>query len=640
MAKAPKQPAWLTNPPTNLTERVQVLQDTAGQYTHDSPEGVMLARMMRLVEEEMSEIEQAQIAECPPAFFVPSYEQALVLNAWMYGIDFLCIYASNRIGKTTVEVMNWILWAFPNDPEWMIFQPYTDEWGRKVQVFPRPSFASVIKIRDWTKKYGWVADPDLPPYDPINVEFLQNLQKHDPLILTLQFPRPPWDRSGVLWVGAPDQVHHEQIIIPLWEKYLPKGSVTRISYADREMTIVIKPTEGKEIIWEWVGKSYEVKDTKFSSGAVDAIILTEGVSWKIFKELSLRFKEPSFGGHDYTPYDAANQGEASALARSIHLRNDPQKMWPKSYHTFVGFSVAKTPDHILPTYKKEKMIAQWANTDEGKARLNGEFYTSSGLVVSSLDKERHMLPWDLKDLLEKFPECKLYRGLDPGIDHPTACAWAAINKHHQMFVYRIVSRRGLTVRQRCELVIKKSGNKIEPHPDNEQMRVEVLVDANSERIEQTFMDYHAFSTDENSGQSRALNYILQGLQVTESTTQGPEDRVDALNDKLAPSKFLPPVSKRDEETGEGCRVYFLMKGEGIKETIAIWDEMFWQTYMAGDKKGLPKEKVPTHGDDELDAVCYVTGSGIRWTPISRFDIMIGLGYKEDADSNDEDESTE
>lgn len=635
--KKPKQPEWVLNPPTDLQGKVELLQETAGMYSMDSEEGIVLGKLMRQIETILAEAEQAQRKACPPAFFIPSYEQALVLNAWMYGIDFICIYASNRIGKTTVEIMNWILWAFPNDPSWAIFTPYTDEHGRHVEVKVRPPFRTVNVIRDLARKFCYVANPEEPPTYKTNEAFLANVAKHDPLMFDSAFPRPPWDKSGTLWVGAPDSSHHEQIIMPLWMKYLPESCIDRHSFQMKEITIVVKPTEGKEVIWEWIGKSYESKDSKWSSGAADAIILTEGVQLKTFKEICLRFAEPSFGGHDFTPTEAANTGESSALAMAIHKRTNPEQMWPKNYHSFSGFKVQLAPEHILPTEKRNKMVEQWSNSEEGKARLSGEFYTSSGLIVSSLDKDRHMIPLTLKQLLEKYPEGKLYRSVDPGIDHPTACAWALLNKFNQWFVYRIWARRGLTVGERVKEIIKKSGNIIEKSSDNENLRVEVLHNENSERIEATIMDYHAFATDENSGMSKSLNYLVAGLQVMQSTTLGPEDRVDNLNEALQANKFLPSVTPKDFETNTGCRLYFLKDGEGIKETLTLWSNLYWETYRNGPAKGLPKEQVPNHFDDELDAVCYLPCSGIVWTPVSRFDSIIGLGYKESEFNEDQED---
>jgi len=30
-----------------------------------------------------------------------------------------------------------LLWMIPNDPNWIIWEPYVDEWGREVRVLPR-----------------------------------------------------------------------------------------------------------------------------------------------------------------------------------------------------------------------------------------------------------------------------------------------------------------------------------------------------------------------------------------------------------------------------------------------------------------------------------------------------------------------
>jgi len=61
-------------------------------------------------------------------------------------------------------------------------------------------------------------------------------------------------------------------------------------------------------------------------------------------------------------------------------------------------------------------------------------------------------------------------------------------------------------------------------------------------------------------------------------------------------------------------VYFLQQGYGIMEAWAKWEEFYWDRKKSGEDKGSPKDKIPDHGDDELDAVSYLTCSHFRWTP--------------------------
>jgi hypothetical protein len=44
-----------------------------------------------------------------------------------------------------------------------------------------------------------------------------------------------------------------------------------------------------------------------------------------------------------------------------------------------------------------------------------------------------------------------------------------------------------------------------------------------------------------------------------------------------------------------------------------FDNLFWDRYKAGDLRGEPKDKVPLHGDDELDALSYIVCGPYQWT---------------------------
>ncbi len=559
-----------------------------------------------------------------------------MLNAWRYGVEFICAYTSNRIGKTTVEIMNWILWAFPNDPQWLIFQPYTDKHGRHVEVLPRPPFAQVAKLRKLGESLGLTANPNLSPSDPENQKWVEATQH----LVAPAFPRPPWNRGGTVWVGAPDAAHHNQVIMPLWLEWLPKSSIESTREKDKSITIVIRPTEGPPTVWSWVGKSYEAKDTKWSSGAVDAIILTEGVPYVIFKEIKLRFKDPSFGGHDYTPYEPANTAGSSALAWHIAKRDDENMQWPKAYHVFTGFKVALAPDWIISNEKRNEMLKAFANDPEGQARIEGEFYTSSGLVLDNLDLKHHVIKdWTIADLFKRYPTAKIYRGLDPGYDHPTCCAWGALLPCNTWVIYRIYSKRGTTISTRCKDIIELSGNeqkKIRVDEGIEQMH-EVPTGPESELIEATIMDFHAFKADETTGLSNSHHYILQGLQVIKSTTAKPEDRASELNDKLKLSPLSPSVNP-EHEGKPAARIYFLAKGPGVLEALTKWGNFFWERYRGGELKGMPKDKIPDHNDDELDAVCYLTSSKIIWTNYTRFANVDARGLTaEQAEDSEDDE---
>lgn len=690
-----KLPDWVRNPPNTLPEKVNLLKSiNIKKFFHSKG---LRGRTIRKIYKEVMEANstlQARAREIQPlAFFKPSYEQALILNAWMYGISFVAVYTANRIGKTTAAIINILLWIVPNNPKWLIFHPYTDEFQRKVQVFPRPNITNVRKIHQYIKRNSNTLkpDPSLPTYHPTNRSTLQSLQtpstqklrpsKQFPQgrsdfklnLLKPAWPDHPWPGGGTIWFGAPDHDHHEKILFPLWKQYIPEGILNRYSPSQKEITLQITSTPDlnnpnhsginpKITCWELVGKSYESKDTKWSSGAVDIITLTEGVTEDTMKEINMRFKDPGIGSHDFTPYEPANSGAASHLAQQIY--KGIFKLSPVT-HVFTKFSMRMAPAHIMSPDLKAARIESLSGDPESKARIDGEFYTSSSLVLSNLSRSLHLLPYTKEQFDQLYATSSLstqgrpliLRGIDPGLDHPTAVAWAYLLPTNQLVVYRILSQRGLDIPTRCKKIIELSGNvqsKIywgtRSPTSQEFYELETHPHPNSEVAFATIIDYHVFKEDEVTGQPYALNYILKGLPIIESIHTGPEDRAMQFDADLKPSPYLPTLQPSEhiaelfhahnkkvcnhcklpeaiinpspqatnsltplQGMPPGPRVYFLQYGDGILPAFLKWEDFYWSRKKSGDDKGTPKDQLPSHGDDELDAVNYISCSQFTWT---------------------------
>lgn len=622
----------MSNPPTTLEGKLILIKQKKHLLNDPTAMGEFLRATLDEVKLAHKRAEQEAKRLQPLQFFKPSYEQSLILNSWMYGIGFVCIYSGNRIGKTTVCIINFLLWILPNVPTWRIFQPYEvggkgDEEnhdnpnrGAKVHVFRRPDINTLRLIQETAKRrppHIPVPNPREPHYTENNRQFLQWLQntitKRFPRAFKSTFPAPPWSSGGTVWMGGPDHDHFKDIIMPLWRQYVPLSIVERDVESSRNFTFVVPHHNStvRKTTWEWIGKSYESKDTKWSSGAVDAIILTEGVVPAIWDEVKARFKDPSIGSHDFTPYEPANSGAATALAQRIKKGTEPV---PLPHYVFDKFTVYNAPRQVMSAEKQNQLITAYQHTEVGKARLDGEFFSSSALVLSNLDRSIHLLDWTIEELFQRYPTAQLYRGIDPGLDHPTACAWGALLPTNQWVIYRILCQPGLSISQRAEKIVTLSNNTLSKRkygPRKEDFYLEEIhPNPTSEVFVASPIDFHVFKQDETTGQSYALNYHAAGLTVSESIHTGPEDRANTLNDLLLPSPFVPDPRTN---TPDGARVFFLRKSPGILTAFTKWEEYYWDRKRSGDDKGAPKDKVPSHGDDELDAVCYLTSSPFKWT---------------------------
>jgi hypothetical protein len=607
------RPDWIENPPEDI-EGMVFLLDREGEFINEkSPKGDTLRYIFNETKRIYQEALDAVKAAEPQAFFKPSYEQALLLNAWVYGFNFPICFSANRIGKTTAFVFNGILWLFPNNPQWVCFKPYVDHLGRTVEVLQRPKLSNILELQRFYESYPeLVGDPMFLPTDEQNIKKFEQVMARVPHLLEPCWPKPPVQRGGTIWLGAPDNEFHKRIIMCRWRELLPKSSILKDNETERYFLIsTASTTNPKTTAHQIVCKSYESKDTKWSGDAVLGVILTEGFDQSILNEIKNRIVNDGFASWDYTPAEPRNTGAKVALAYKVYKQEEEL---PLRSHVFVKFSVRTAPEHIIPKEKRDDLIRMWDGTSEGKARLEGDFYASSGLVLDAINRKFHCLQWDVATLQERYPNGRFYRGLDPGRDHPTACAWGYLSTNNIWFIYRFYSKRGTTIAERCSDIITRSHNRREQFKSRggQLLWREVHPYPHSEVITLTAADYHVFKDDEQTGQSYALNYHKEGLIITESLHMGPEERGQTANNKLSPSanqfRAHPETNKPP-----GSQIFFLINGEGIANALDQFDQVFWDRFRAGDLRGEPKDKIQLHGDDELDAFCYLVCAPYVWT---------------------------
>lgn len=604
---------WVENPPADIETQVFLLDQFAANINDKTPEGETLRYFFNETKKSYRDVLQKVKDQEPQAFFKPSYEQAILLNSWVFGYNFPICFSANRIGKTTAFVFNGILWIFPNNPQWAAFQRYVDHLNRAVEVIPRPPLENILELQKFYESYPeLVGDPYHHPTESCNVAKFERVMQLVPHLFEPAWPKPPINRGGQIWLGAPDNEFHKRIIMKRWDDLLPKSSILKRSETDRMFSVsTASSSNPKTTAHEIICKSYESEDTKWSGDAVTGVILTEGFTQSILNEIKNRIINEGFASWDYTPAEPRNTGQKVALAYKVYKGEEEL---PLRSIVYTKFSVRTAPEHIIPKEKKADLIRIWEGTEEGKARLEGDFFASSGLVLDKLDRKHHTLHWSLQELIANYPNGRFYRGLDPGRDHPAACAWGYLTTNNIWFIYRFYSKRGTTIGQRCEDIISLSNNRREQYKTRggQLMWREVHHQPNSEVFTLTAADYHLWKDDEVTGTNYTLNYTREGLILTESIHMGPEDRGQNANNKLDPNsnKFRAhPLTNKPP----GSQIYFLINGFGVAAALDKFDQIFWDRYKAGDLRGEPKDKIQTHGDDELDALCYLVCAPYIWT---------------------------
>lgn len=588
------QPWYQKNPDDiSLEEANSILNDSEARVCFPNQFKELLECIKkRVVEEKERAKEQNGLA-----WIQPSFEQTLKLNCWWCGIDYVVDFDANRIGKTTDKVINLALWTLPNDPEWILFKYHIDHKGRRFQTLRRPPISAIQKIRDFLRENEFQPDPRLPFDHPDNILIFNQVVN---FINTNLKSFPLHAKKRTYWVGAPDKDYNKDIIMPEFKKWIPSHVIDSISIYDGKMKLKFQDKKDRICEVQIIFKSYDSEDTKFSGAAVDGIMMTEGIPKDIFNELRQRYKYPAFGSWDYTPYEPRNTAGKSALAHKAF--KDPSIL-PLTPFVFSGFGIEDAPDYILPDEKRKTLIKNWKDDPQGDARIRGIFYSSSPVILKNYQPNVHALQISFEELRARYAPRPLilFRGVDPGWGHVTACAWMALAPDNTRYIYKFYSESQRSIGERCDDIIRASGNIRIPHPKNPNLWIEKIEDTKN-KVQITYIDYHSFKTDENTKRPFAHYYTENGLIVRPSITYGPAERATKLNDMLQLAPHLPhPITKQPP----GSRLFFLCREPGVAEALQKMENLFWQTFEKGEKRGLTKDTVQDYDDDELDATCYV-----------------------------------
>lgn len=592
---------WYQRPPDaiSLEEANEILQDPAQAAHFPNQWDALLSS----VKDQIQVIKEQSKSDNPLAWIQPSYEQNLKLNAWIYGVDYVVDFDANRMGKTTGGVINALLWILPYEQitDAIMFSPFTDHKGRTFQTIPRPPITAMKGIRETLAANNLKGDPRLPLEDPVNLSCYKitsdYLKSHPPI---------PSASKRTIWVGGPDNEWNQKNIVVEWHKWTPKHNIRSSSTYNHELILEYPQPSNKvypTAVITVLFKSYDSEDTKWSGGAVDGIMMSEGIPATIFSEIKQRYKYPAFASWDYTPYEPRNTAGKSGLAHKVFKGEEPLPLTP---YVYSGFGIEDVPAYIMDEDKRRDLIKNWQGKPEGDARIKGIFYSSSPIVLKNYDPLLHALPGlTLDDLRKKYAPKPLilFRGVDPGWGHVTSCAWMALAPDNTKYIYKIYSRSQRSIEERCTDIIDLSGNKRVPHPKAKAQNLWQEESTPSTHIKITFIDYHTFKTDEVTKRAYAYNYIQNGLVVRPSITFGPKERALLLNDLLQPQLHLPhPTTNKPP----GSKVFFLVDGDGVATALNKMANIFYQTFERGEKRGLTKDAIQDYDDDELDAVCYVT----------------------------------
>lgn len=553
-------------------------------------------------------------SECPIGFVKPSWEQAQVLNAWSPeyepsiapdGYRSVCNFSANRSLKTSGCIFDTLLWLIPNNPDWVIFEGFEDVEGRKhgndrgkYRVFPRP---------DWNqwKRSGKLIYP-----------FLNE---------------PPMSACEI-WHGVENEDHWNDKVGKEYQKWLPKDAYGRRSDGG---TALYKQERRIETRWghSIVGKTYNSDIQAWSGKAVWRMNMDEGFDQRLFNEALLRIQGNGYFHWAYTVAEPRNIGSRAKLASDVY----------KGKHNLVGvakfftdFRLDYVPEWAMPAEKKADDVARLMREgDEGRVRLRGGFFDSSPTVFSNFERNRNVLPVEGADVrlamrgevpqkwIEEFGrvradrlqfafhDANIIRGMDEGLANPTACVWTAILRTGEYVAFREWEQSGLSVSERCQQIIDRSGNELEllnPGAPEERRRYKEKLPLNGGmKIRKTFADSKMFKRNPESPQDDwTETYRKAGLNLERATNIGPAARCDYANDMLRSDPTRQHLLNVSEP---GCRAYVTRDCVKLIERL---ENYLWQQIAQGHRAGEFTDKPENKDDHTIDSYVYCNCSKMKW----------------------------
>jgi len=576
------------------------------------------ARLMRLLQD-----------DCPIGFFKPSWEQAHVLNSWHpdyepeaapQGYQICCNFGGKRALKTSATVINALLWMIPNDPNWIIWEPYVDEWGREVRVLPR------FKWDEWKRSGRRIYDADEPP-----------------------------KQTFESWHGCVDEGHWKEKVCKEYGKWLPDKFIARRG-KDREWYVAdkwFKVKHGSTVH----AKLYGSDQQAWSGKELWLITLDEAPTRDKLDEAVFRTRYLHWS---FTPGDPANLGEKSALAREVFdgdykLPFKAKFLFPKTKFT-PGFAI----DRELI---EQRVALAGLRGEQGRVEVEGGFFDSSPRVFTHFKPEHNILPVDGETVvrairdelsyeeLRKWPwlarlkEANILRGFDEGLLHPTACAWMALLDTGERIFFRELEESDASVQERCERIIALSGNKrvqLQTHGNlSEKDRMLLLRYGNEllgdqvrekrtgtrtpryverfvrEPVRRTMADSKIFRRDPQYPLDNwTENYSRNGLRMSRPLYLLPEERCDVVNGLFRVDQtrrhLVPGMGGEDNY---GCGLYLTNDLVIMRKRI---EHFLRGQFTSGPRRGEYTGKPQLTGDDLIDSASYVACEKLTWQDPSKY----------------------
>lgn len=344
-----------------------------------------------------------------------------------------------------------------------------------------------------------------------------------------------------------------EVHVPRFKELLPPGSY--VWYAERR---VLQLYNGSTIQF----MSYDQDLDKFAGTSLHGVWFDEEPPRKIFNENLMRILDTK--GKvlmTFTPVSGITW-----LYEFIMSDRRDEDGTP-----LIGIVYASTYDNPFIDKKEIERIKELCNDeDELAARIEGRFFTRSGLIFKEFDRSRHVIePFDVPH------DWNIYIGIDHHLRNPQAVVFVAVDPEDRLYVFDEFYEVAL-IDEVCNAIKSKIGDR---------------------KITLAIIDTNAATPDVITGRSAKNEYWKNGIYVVPAK-KGKNSVLEGLS-------FMRRAFAND-------RLFIFRNCANLIRQLEMYRWADW-SYRQKDRKD-PREMPIKKESHLIDALRYVVHTDPRWRP--------------------------
>ena len=375
-----------------------------------------------------------------------------------------------------------------------------------------------------------------------------------------KIPAPPVE----IWVVSLDFPSSRDVTQPMIQKVLGSGYWKTWNKTDR----ILEFNNGSTVSFKSVDSGWE----KFQGTAKHLIAFDEEPEEKVWNECRMRV--------------ISTKGDIIVAMTPLHGMSF---MYDKVYEPWILGSIPKSENECFVASIKDnpyidlgeiKRVEDGFYDEEREARMEGRFVEFAGLIYKEFDPQVHLV----KRFTIPHNWIKI-RGLDPGLNNPTAVVWLAIGPDDECFIYDEYYQTDRTIKE---------------------FATEIKAQSGGAKISYTIIDPAACSRNPAHPELKSVReeYARHGIW----TQPGNNDVSFGINS-------VKELLRTNPKSGRP-KLFIFDDLRNIKKEMVRYR---WDTHLHHAETKNPKEKPKKVQDHLMDALRYVIASNPQF--VAHSDLM-------------------